>query len=266
MGSSISSSFHGEKVASIIRGRGLWQRYYVSLFREFLAVYALLTWDTTHSVRANERERAIPHKGLQPVFFFLPYFPPLSLLLPFLFLSLVAHLSPLRVPLSFLLSFLRARSVARARARDISLSLGERVRERSKAGGRWWRIKSTRRSNNSCTTVTSVGTYAYMSVQARRTRSSPQRGKGSSYRKNAWYASCHFFVGGYFSFFRICWFFDRAARGSVFATLPIFVAFVSTRRSTKLSVVSLSIVKRPIRAAVDARIRRRFESTFLQPR
>lgn len=162
-------------------------------------------------------------------FFFLPYIPPLSLLLPFLFLSLVAHLSPLRVPLSFLLSFLRARSVARALARDLSLSLDERVRERSKAGGRWWRIKSTRRSNNSCTTVTSVGTYAYMSVQARRTRSSPQRGKGSSYRKNAWYASCHFFVGGYFSFFQVCWFFDRAARGSVFAALLLFVVFVSTR-------------------------------------
>lgn len=167
-------------------------------------------------------------KGCSLFFFFFftlyssPFSPsPLSLSL--------ARCTPLRVPLSFLLSFLRARSVARALARDLSLSLDERVRERSKAGGRWWRIKSTRRSNNSCTTVTSVGTYAYMSVQARRTRSSPQRGKGSSYRKNAWYASCHFFVGGYFSFFQVCWFFDRAARGSVFAALLLFVVFVSTR-------------------------------------
>lgn len=111
-------------------------------------------------------------KGCSLLFFFFtlfssPFSPsPLSLSL--------ARCTPLSSQGPFIIPpFFLAGSFCRARARDLSLSLGERVRERSKAGGRWWRIKSTRRSNNSCTTVTSVGTYAYMSVQARRTRSSP---------------------------------------------------------------------------------------------
>lgn len=73
-------------------------------------------------------------KGCSLFFFFYLIFLPFLSFYPFLFLSLVAHLSPLRVPLSFLLSFLRARSVARARAR--SLLVAGRESKRKKQGGR----------------------------------------------------------------------------------------------------------------------------------
>lgn len=111
------------------------------------------------------------------------------------------------------------------RARSQSLSAGltalemgpaprdvENERGREKEGRREGRRKRMRRSSNSCATVRSVGTlYAYMSVQARRTRSAKGREKrvrarrgqrgaeaaGSRprvvYRKNLWRAGRHIF-------------------------------------------------------------------------
>lgn len=85
-----------------------------------------------------------------------------------------------------------------------------RMRRKEKEGRREGRRKRMRRSSNSCATVRSVGTlYAYMSVQARRTRSAKgrerrvraRRGNGvrwprvrprAAYQKNLWRAGRHF--------------------------------------------------------------------------